>query len=668
MKLKLKHIGKLDTKIFDLKQGVTTVLGENGMGKSTLVNALYLALTGETIDGSVLEDKVTWDHDTGSVTLETEQWTVTRTIGKKSSVLLTDNTDLRLTKKAEVNDYIFKYYNISSADILKEVYFAAQYRAIDILETTPAKRLDMLASVFGFSKYDRAQKRIYQQLAQIPEVSVNKELITSIENQLSDIDKQIAEVGASVEASKKNLDAIPDEQSLIEKMNAQTEDDVQELKEAQDTLNKTLDNVYTAFKELSAYNLDMSKLESRVGEYRQYIETVDALNVLKKDMEEIQKDMPTATERIRELKEQSLSERADLQMQLKQLQERKDMLKDGLCPLSKTPPCSGLLKLADPDILNTQIQELTNNLSTLEEDLKGLAAMETASVQAYKRYCENDAKQAQLKNWLSQHKELENNNPSTEELKEVDDYLSKKPEIEKDLKDLEVKNQDLRNSLAVCEAKLKDIKVVSKEEQELAKKQYSERLGLLQAIAAHEADLKHLNDRKDDSTRLLETLKADLDKADDINFKRQVLAATRQVLSRDYLPRLMMESIVQQLNNHLLYYINLFGFKYNCKVMTDGDFLFLNEADKWVSTKHLSGGQKYLVAIMLKLASAATIRTSFPFYVLDEPTTGLDYQNRQLLADLFKDMEAKLKPLYLVIPTHDSEVAEVATNKIIIGE
>lgn len=668
MKLKLKHIGKLDTKTFDLKQGVTTVLGENGMGKSTLVNALYLALTGETIDGSVLEDKVTWDHDTGSVTLETEQWTVTRTIGKKSSVLLTDNTDLRLTKKAEVNDYIFKYYNISSADILKEVYFAAQYKAIDILETTPAKRLDMLASVFGFSKYDRAQKRIYQQLAQIPEVSVNKELITSIENQLSDIDKQIADVGASAEASKKSLDAIPDEQSLIEKMNAQTEDDVQKLKEDQDTLNKTLANVYTAFKELSAYNLDMSKLESRVGEYMQYIETVDALNVLKKEMEEIQKDMPTATERIRELKEQSLSERADLQMQLKQLQERKDMLKDGLCPLSKTPPCSGLLQLADPDVLNTQIQELTNNLSTLEEDLKGLTAMETASVQAYKKYCENDAKQAQLKNWLSQHKEWENNNPSTEELKAVNEYLSKKSEIEKNLKDLEVKNQDLRNSLAVCEAKLKDIKVVSKEEQELAKKQYSERLGLLQSIAAHEVDLKHLNDRKDDSTRLLETLKADLDKAEDINFKRQVLAATRQVLSRDYLPRLMMENIVQQLNNHLLYYINLFGFKYNCKVMTDGDFLFLNEADNWVSTKHLSGGQKYLVAIMLKLASAATIRTSFPFYVLDEPTTGLDYQNRQLLADLFKDMEAKLKPLYLVIPTHDSELADVSTNKIIIGE
>lgn len=668
MKLKLKHIGKLDTKTFDLKQGVTTVLGENGMGKSTLVNALYLALTGETIDGSVLEDKVTWDHDTGSVTLETEQWTVTRTIGKKSSVLLTDNTDLRLTKKAEVNDYIFKYYNISSADILKEVYFAAQYKAIDILETTPAKRLDMLASVFGFSKYDRAQKRIYQQLAQIPEVSVNNELINSIEKQLAEIEQQLKGAIDTIETSKNNLSSIPDEQSLIEVMNSQTEEDVQKLKEDQDRASAMLEEAYNKFKELSAYRLDMMKLEERVGEYMKYLETVDALNVLKKEMEEIQKDMPTATERIRELKEQSLSERADLQMQLKQLQERKDMLKDGLCPLSKTPPCSGLLQLADPEVLNKQIQELTNNLSTLEEDLKGLTSMEAASVQAYKRYCENDAKQAQLKNWLSQHKELENKNPTTEELKAVNEYLSKKSEIEKDLKDLEDRNQELRNALAVCEAKLKDIKIVSKADKDLAQKQYSDRLNLLQTLAVQEADLKHLNDRKDDSTRLLETLKADLDKADDINFKRQVLAATRQVLSRDYLPRLMMENIIQQLNNHLLYYINLFGFKYNCKVMTDGDFLFLNEADNWVSTKHLSGGQKYLVAIMLKLASAATIRTSFPFYVLDEPTTGLDYQNRQLLADLFKDMEAKLKPLYLVIPTHDSELADVSTSKIIIGE
>lgn len=96
--------------------------------------------------------------------------------------------------------------------------------------------------------------------------------------------------------------------------------------------------------------------------------------------------------------------------------------------------------------------------------------------------------------------------------------------------------------------------------------------------------------------------------------------------------------------------------------------MYASDKDEWHSTRLLSGGQKYMVAIMLKLALAAVLKTNFPFYVLDEPTTGLDTENRRLLADLFRDMEAKINPLYLLIPTHDVEIADSASNTIIIGD
>lgn len=666
MILKLEHIGKIDCATFDIKQGVTTVLGANGVGKSTLVNALYLALTGETIDGVNLDEKVNWDWDTGSITLKTDTWTVTRTIGKKSGCLLEDNAGVRLTKKSEVNDYIFKYYNIDSCDILKEVYFAAQYKAVDILETTPAKRLDMLASVFGLAKYDKAQRRLYQELANIPMLMINEDFLKDC------IDKE-SELAEAIKIQEHQLAETVDKLSglrSVEKLSAirqsPTEDQLIELDKQIQTLSEKVKENTSKLETLSDEVIKYNSINRILADKIKYDEDVQKLKKLEEERVEISKNMPHAAADISEFIQQTLTEKASLESSLKDIQKRKELLKDGLCPLSGTPPCSGLLAMTDPSALDQEEQEITNNLHIIAENLVNIRQMEADSKEAYKRFCENDSQMTVVKLRLASYSEecKEYTLAADKEYLFATGYMEDItrnviPALDKQIKE---DNQILYS----LRSKRNDTKVVTNDEKAKAEEEYQLYFGLSEKKVQLETLLAQSKEAYASNRRAIETMEADKAKAEATEFKRSVFTAARQVMTRDYLPRLLLERVINQLNSHLLYYINLFNFPYNCSVKADGDFSYLNEQGQWVNTRMLSGGQKYLLAIMLRLAFASTLRTNFPFYVLDEPTTGLDYQNRCLLADLFKDMEAKIKPLYLVIPTHDVEVAEVATNKIVI--
>lgn len=96
-KLNLVNVGALGSMEIELESGLTAVLGPNGVGKSTLVNAFFFALTGETLDGASLEDMITWGHPHMIVTLTGDCFQVQRTVrreGTTKQVLTADGVDL----------------------------------------------------------------------------------------------------------------------------------------------------------------------------------------------------------------------------------------------------------------------------------------------------------------------------------------------------------------------------------------------------------------------------------------------------------------------------------------------------------------------------------------------------------------------------------------------
>ena len=82
----------------------------------------------------------------------------------------------------------------------------------------------------------------------------------------------------------------------------------------------------------------------------------------------------------------------------------------------------------------------------------------------------------------------------------------------------------------------------------------------------------------------------------------------------------------------------------------------------------LSGGQKYVLSLIYRCVLAEMLNATFPVLVLDEPTTGLDVQNRELLVNMLRNVSAILsqRGMSLLIPTHDKLLTASADNVISI--
>jgi DNA repair exonuclease SbcCD ATPase subunit len=665
MILKLEHIGKIDTATFNFSQGVTTVIGRNGQGKSTLVNALYMALTGETIDGCNLDDKVTWGYDTGNIFLITDHWKVTRTIGKKSAVLLEDKSGVRFTKKAEVNDYILRWYNIPSEDILKEVYFSAQYKAIDILETTPAKRLDMFATVLGFAKYKKADQLLYQHISSMPVIQYNDTLYDNFKQSLADDEALLPKLKQELDKLNQSFEKFRSPNELYKIINAPTESSMNNIKNELIKAEQDLENETVKLQFLQDEKARKLSIKNKLQQYDNYIADKKELDKLIHEMQGIEANMPNATEKIRELIEEDTKSKTEFELRLKTIESQKDMLKDGLCPLSKAPPCSTLLSILDPAKLEEESKEINKNLNIINENLDAMKAMLKMSEDATAAFIANDSRQAIIKARLMLVTDDIKNYQDTTDRIELANYSE--IEANKEIIEQEKVVGCTRDMVTALKCQIA-VDIVTDEERANAIREEDERNLVTSEIISLKRDIKTIEDRMPVTKSQIAKMEEDKAIADEHNFKRNVYACARHILNRDNLPRMLMENAITQLNTHLTYYINLFNFPYKCQVFADGTFMYASDKDEWHSTKLLSGGQKYMVAIMLKLALAAVLKTSFPFYVLDEPTTGLDTENRRLLADLFRDMEAKINPLYLIIPTHDVEIADSASNTITIGD
>lgn len=665
MILKLEHIGKIDTATFNFSQGVTTVIGRNGQGKSTLVNALYMALTGETIDGCNLDDKVTWGYDTGNIFLITDYWKVTRTIGKKSAVLLEDKSGVRFTKKAEVNDYILRWYNIPSEDILKEVYFSAQYKAIDILETTPAKRLDMFATVLGFAKYKKADQLLYQHISSMPVIQYNDTLYDNFKQSLADDEALLPKLKQELDKLNQSFEKFRSPNELYKIINAPTESSMDSIKNELVKAEQDLENEIIKLQFLQDEKARKLSIKNKLQQYDNYIADKNELDNLIHEMQGIEANMPNAAEKIRELIEEDTKSKTEFELRLKTIESQKDMLKDGLCPLSKAPPCSTLLSILDPSKLEEEANEIKKNLNIVNENLDAMKAMLKMSEDATAAFIANDSRQAIIKARLMLVPDDIKNYQDTTDRAELANYS----EIEANKEIMEQERVASCMKDKVTDLKYKtEVTVVTDEERANAIREEDERNLTTAEIVTLKRDIKIIEERIPVTKSQMTKMEEDKAIADEHNFKRNVYNCARHILNRDNLPRMLMENAITQLNTHLTYYINLFNFPYKCQVFADGTFMYASDKDEWHNTRLLSGGQKYMVAIMLKLALAAVLKTSFPFYVLDEPTTGLDTENRRLLADLFRDMEAKINPLYLLIPTHDIEIADSASNTITIGD
>ena len=108
-----------------------------------------------------------------------------------------------------------------------------------------------------------------------------------------------------------------------------------------------------------------------------------------------------------------------------------------------------------------------------------------------------------------------------------------------------------------------------------------------------------------------------------------------------------------------------FGFDYSEVTLDDDYEITITRQSETLTTKQLSGGEKIVIALALRLAIARILSNRNKLLILDEPTIHLDSERKENL--LYIIQKTSIVSQMLVI-THDEEMESLSDNIIKISK
>lgn len=667
MRLSVVHFGALDTIDVDLQPGLNAVLGRNGAGKSTFVNAFYLALVGDTLDGSSCSDIITWGFSEASVTLTTDTFEIVRKItptGVKHRMTIGDEV---LTKKTEITDRVISLYNLPSIETFRNVYFAEQYRAVDFIYGTNAARLDMLSNVFGLKKFETIRARLQDAASSIAIESISDELLEQLRLTAASAEERLSVFDAENKVLEEQV-LSPDK--LDELLTIATKSATQE---EYDQINAAIEKSEALVADIEAelQQLPVGPTQEQREEYAKayrYQQLKPDFDAAERYYQETIAEKHPSEESILKMAASIDTQIGTLYAKREQLVSRTNLLASGKCPLTGGEPCHDLAALANPAAINADIAKIDAEIQQAESD-KEQASQLCVEARIYaKKVADATARYQNLKGLISQveaYKDFDFD--AWNQANCLDESVDKKrADLVEQLAGAKLRVNEYTNKLADVDVHpiIEGVHVRQKAQEainvsNIASVQLEARLSLR----------KQISDESNNATKQYTMALQSVNDSVKLRSTKAHLNKLRDLLHRDNVPRLLLEGVRGDLNAKLDEYISLFDLPYEINWTAEGDLLYRSPNSDWMGTKALSGGQKYILMLALRWSLAELLNSVFPVLVLDEPTTGLDVANRRLLAETLLSISDILgtRGMSLLIPTHDETIIQNAQNIIKIG-
>lgn len=215
----------------ELRPGINGIVGSNGSGKSTILDAIRIGITGETISYGTKADNISWGERSAKITLNFRHgdtdYEIERRIGKPSSQKLV-TPEFTYTKQGEISKFIEQLTGTTTEAMLNNV-FVAQGAIDNILYSTSTQRLKEIQQTVGLSRASEAEKAIAAEMARY--------------NVTIGLDEQIVSAEETLEAAKAEL-------GTVNRRLQELEDEITSLRPYEETLHKMREAQlhYTAFK------------------------------------------------------------------------------------------------------------------------------------------------------------------------------------------------------------------------------------------------------------------------------------------------------------------------------------------------------------------------------------------------------------------------------------
>ena len=655
-----------DTKL-EFKDGVTIFVGDNGAGKSSVIDAITYALFGEHTRKNV-KSLIRRGTNQGYAKIEfsirDKQYEAFRKIKNISSNYLeakffetTNNNRIDIASgerkqynesmKEEVEKIIgMDYKKLQIASIVQQGQLNA------IIDSGAADRQELLNSIIGIDKLNIASKYMLENIKKFRE---------KIKTDLGYNDDDIENLTRKFENYQQDIKETQPKKNQLELKQKQIQEKLTGLQNELEIETPKIDKI--------------NQLELRKNELLRYVkETVGGIQQQISENErkirdcegcfdeiKLKVDFESKIQKVEEAVDDTLKKIQEMTSQIASLKEKqilasKLQLKDNKCPV-----CDSIVEKLNPFFQEEHIKE---EIIKLQENIKLKEKERDMYTQKKKEFLEKVQKTRDAEATLRAH-----SINTKEELNEI----QKETQIQKvklpitDNSDLKEMSQIDDHSKGILENILK---------LEVDTKGFSEKefLNLKNTISEKQTSLSQMDqqiggilEKIDKAKRQIETIqKVILELKIVKKYVSKLDKVQTNIFSRD-------GSVATSLRSWALNSISVKASEYLSFLNTKIQRIALSEKARDVSIacysktevlelESLSGGEKVSVALALRLGMASLLGSSnLNLMILDEPTTHLDAERKKSLVRVLSqltEISNSQTPMQFLIITHDAEIFE----------
>ena len=653
-----------ETKL-EFEKGVTIFVGENGAGKSSIIDGITFSLFGQHTRKSnkgLIKRGSNQGYSKIEFSINGKQYETVRKIDSKGSL---SATFYEITKEGRVEiaagerkqfgesmtEQVEKTIGMDF-EKLKIASIVQQGELNSIINAKPKEFKELLNAIIGIDKLDVASESMKK---------VTKEFREKIKTDLGYDDTHIDILQRDFEKYQQDIKESEPEKKQLESEQQQIQEELKKLQKELETETPKIDKIKLLElrkDELSKYAKDTMKgIQQKISENERKIRDCEGcFDVIKQKI-----DFETKIQKVEEALEDSSNKIQEMLSQIASLKEKqilasKLQLKDNKCPV-----CDSTVEKLNPFF---QVEHIKEETIKLQENIKLKEKEREMYNQKKKEFLEKVQKTRDAEATLRAH-----SINTKEELIEI----QKETQIQKE-KLLLINNNDLKQISEIDEHTKLIFENILK--LELETKGFSEKefVNLKNTIEEKQTSLSQIHqqiggilekiDKAEKQIDLIQNSILELKKVK--KYISKLDKVQTNIFSRD-------GSVATSLRSWALNSISVKASEYLSFLNTKIQRIALSEKARDVSIacysktevlelESLSGGEKVSVALALRLGMASLLGSSnLNLMILDEPTTHLDVERKKSLVRVLSQLSEisnSQTPMQFLIITHDAEIFE----------
>lgn len=384
--------------VIDLSgNGITNISGVNGVGKSTIIEAMLFALYGKTrqekvadvVNRSVGKDcKVSVEF----VGDDDEVYKVLRyrahTTHKDKVYLFKGDKDISSKNTSDTNEQIIDYFGMPYVAFVNSTVFSTEFYS-NFFAANNTDRLNIFENILSLKEISYFYEEVKKIIKEIEESEIESKMkytesntkVESAQENLDTYNKQAKEKLLQLKSEKEDAQRAIEEAKVALKELGAIDVVAEKAKLSNTTLNEEYEKQINEKKklhdELNAFNTfpeEESELLVKYGDFdfndnkkkeEKYKSDLETIRTRESGIDKAKLQLDSSMEKIRTLKSQKESSEKDLEKQKKDLEK----VKDAICPY-----CGNKMNEEETakkrEIIDKKIKELEGDIEDFEKQLK----------------------------------------------------------------------------------------------------------------------------------------------------------------------------------------------------------------------------------------------------------------------------------------------------------